>query len=201
MANEYASLADLKLQIGAQNAADDSLLNKALESASRRIDKRCGDRRFYADGAATARTYNPRGRVVCERDGERLLLDDISAMTDLAVEVGSGSGGFASLAATEYEVGPENALVQGRPVTSALRLRGLWSSGSVPRVRVTARWGWPAIPPEVVEATLLLAARLYKRKASPDGMAGVGEWGPIRVSRLDPDVESLIAAFVIPGFA
>lgn len=198
MANEYVELATLQLQVGAQNTADTALLEKARTAASRRIDRRCG-RRFYADAAATARTFNPVGRVLWTGDGEKLLLPDISSLVGLVVEVGSGS---TFTAVTDYETGPEDALTEGGPVEWLLRLgSGCWSTGRRGRVRITAKWGWPAVPPEVVEATLLLAARLYKRKSSPDGTAGVGEWGPIRVSKLDPDVESLITALILPGFA
>lgn len=197
MANEYATLADLKLHIGVANNADDALLSKALEASSRRIDKRTG-RRFYLDGAATTRVYKLAGRVAVNHDGEEgLLVDDIGSLTDLAVETGA-SGSFTAI--TGYEVEPENALARGTAI-SMLRLpTGTWGHGAGARVRVTARWGWPAVPAEVVEAALLLAARLFKRKASPDGTAGVGEWGPIRVSKLDPDVESLIADLALPGF-
>lgn len=195
----YTDLATLNLQIGAQNTADTVLLNAALEAASRRIDKRCG-RRFYADAVATARTINPRGNAVRTDDGDQLLVPDISSLTGLVVEVGTSGGTYTAV--TDYETGPDNALADDAAIEWLLRLgSGCWSTGRHGRVRITAKWGWPAVPPEVVEATLLLAARLYKRKSSPDGTAGVGEWGPIRVSKLDPDVESLIGDLILPGFA
>lgn len=42
------------------------------------------------------------------------------------------------------------------------------------------------------EATLLLAARLYRRRDSLDGTIGWGDMGVVRVGRVDPDVEALI---------
>jgi hypothetical protein len=66
------------------------------------------------------------------------------------------------------------------------------------RLQVTALWGWPAVPDEIEQATALYAARLYRRKDSPQGVIGGGDFGPVRVSRIDPDVEALIAPFVIP---
>ncbi|MDX2921298.1 hypothetical protein PV370_25695, partial [Streptomyces sp. NE06-03C] len=67
-------------------------------------------------------------------------------------------------------------------------------------VQVTARWGWPAVPDEIVQATLIQAARLYKRKDSPEGVTGSAEWGVVRLSRRDPDVWALIEHYVLPGF-
>lgn len=46
--------------------------------------------------------------------------------------------------------------------------------------------------PEVTQATLLLAARLYKRRLSPEGVAGWSDLGVIRVVARDPDIERLI---------
>jgi hypothetical protein len=50
--------------------------------------------------------------------------------------------------------------------------------------------------PEVVQATLLLAARLYKRRLSPEGVAGWEDMGAVRVVARDPDVERLIEQHV-----
>lgn len=39
---------------------------------------------------------------------------------------------------------------------------------------------------------VMLAARLYARRSSPQGLASFGEFGPGAILRLDPDVERLI---------
>ena len=44
-------------------------------------------------------------------------------------------------------------------------------------------------------ATLMLTARLYGRRQSPTGVAGVNDFGVVRVSRVDPDIASLLAAY------
>jgi hypothetical protein len=46
--------------------------------------------------------------------------------------------------------------------------------------------------PEVQEAILMLAARLYKRRQSPEGVAGWGDLGVIRVMAKDPDIKALL---------
>jgi hypothetical protein len=46
--------------------------------------------------------------------------------------------------------------------------------------------------PEVVQAVLMLAARLYKRRLSPEGVAGWEDMGAVRVVARDPDIDRLI---------
>lgn len=46
---------------------------------------------------------------------------------------------------------------------------------------------------DVEEAILLLASRLYKRRASPEGTAGFGGEGVVvRILATDPDIRSLL---------
>lgn len=196
MAENYAELSMLKLSMKITDNAWDDLLNQALAGASRGIDTVCG-RRFWLDEVATQRTYNPRGRTVCDDSGERLLIDDIGDATGLIVETGSGTSWTAT---TDHETGPENALTRGRPITSLLRSSSGWSAAASARVRVTAVWGWPAVPDEIVSACMIQATRLYKRKDSPEGVLGSAEWGVARLTRIDPDVAASIQHFILPGF-
>lgn len=46
--------------------------------------------------------------------------------------------------------------------------------------------------PDVAHGALLLAARLYARRSSPQGLASFGEFGPGAIMRLDPDIERLL---------
>jgi hypothetical protein len=148
----------------------DDLLQRALTAASRAIDRACG-RRFWLDPTAVQRNYNPwRGRVVREADGEILLTDDIGDTTGLAMETGTPAGGVRT-AVTGWETVPDKALADGQPITGLLRPMGIWtwSTTSTTRMRVTTRFGWPAVPDEVEQATLIQASRLFKRKDSPEG--------------------------------
>jgi hypothetical protein len=197
VANEYGDLATLKERVGVE-AADtsrDALLTRALAAASRGIDRTCG-RRFWLDTAPVPRTYNTRGRIVREADGDLVLVDDIGSTSGLVVETGSGAS-FSAV--TGYETSPDNALADGRPITGLLRVNGSWGTASN-RVRVTARFGWPAVPDDIAEAALLQATRLYKRKDSPEGIIGSAEWGVRNLSRRDPDVWALIEPYILPGF-
>lgn len=196
MANEYATLALLKSSLKVTDTDRDDLLQQALTAGARGIDAHTG-RRFWLDPAPTARVINPRGAVVCDDDGERLLVDDIGVTAGMVVEVGRGASWTDVTADVETE--PTDAAAKGEPVTSLLRINGSWPRWR-DRVRITVRWGWPAIPEVVEQANLIQSGRLFKRKDSPEGVIGSAEWGVVRLARIDPDVQALVAHLVLPGF-
>lgn len=191
---DYTDLATVKAALGKDSADDrDDLITNAIASASRLIDRRTG-RRFYADTTATARLYTPTSATLTDLGDVAILVDDIASITDLAVAYGTTGTSWTDV--DEYETGPDNALSYGRPITQIRGVYG-WLPGLV-RLQVTARWGWPAVPDEISQAATLLAARLYRRKDSPQGVIASAEWGAVRVSRFDPDVEALIGPFIRP---
>jgi len=200
VANEYAQLTDLKARLQITTSANDTELQSKLTTASRDIDQDC-NRRFYLDGSTSARIYNPLNRQYPTPQGMKLIIDDIGDATGLTVELGTVAAGVftASGTITGYETGPDNAIVQGGPITWLLRTYIPWVFYPLQRIRVTAKWGWPAIPPQIAEACLLRAARLWTRQESPDGTRGAGDFGVIRVGRFDPDYDALIQPFIIPG--
>ncbi len=175
-----------------------ALLNLALLGGARAIDGFCG-RRFWLDPAANAQVLNTRGRIVHRDDWTDLLLvPDIGDPTGIVVENGTafaGDEGWTPV--TRYETTPELAPGDGNPITGLLAPRGTWAE----RVRILTRWGYPRIPDAVMQANLLQAMRLYRRKDSPEGVAGSADWGLIRVPNLDPDVRALLAPFVLAGIA
>lgn len=193
----YTDLPTVKSALGKTTDDDrDDLIESAIRAACRSIDRSTG-RRFYADQVTSVRTFSVQGRLLCSGGEQTLLVDDIADPTGLAVA--SGGAGAWSPITTGWEPGPDNALVHNRAITELYGGTGwLPSSG---RIQVTAIWGWPSVPDEIAEAAKLLAARLYRRKDSPQGVVGSAEWGSVRVSRTDPDVEALISSFVIPVIA
>lgn len=199
MPTEYATLAELKSQVSipTDDATKDDRLNKALKSASRSIDRATG-RRFWLDENVDTRTYRLDGRVLCESDGDVLLVDDIGDVAGLVVETGTtGSGTYTAI--TGYETSPDNALADGYAITGLLKPHGVWGTSST-RIRVTAKFGWPTVPDDIVQACLIQASRLFKRADSPEGVMGSAEWGVVRLSRRDPDVWALLEPYVLPGF-
>ncbi len=57
------------------------------------------------------------------------------------------------------------------------------------------------VPANIREATLELTSRLFRRRLSPEGVAGFGDFGAVRVSGIDPDIERLITPQRSWGFA
>lgn len=46
--------------------------------------------------------------------------------------------------------------------------------------------------PEVTEAILILAHRLFTRRNSPEGVSGWGDLGVVRILATDPDIRALL---------
>jgi hypothetical protein len=189
----YADLDILKESLGICDANDDRQLTKALAGASQAITKVTG-RRFGLDPTPTPRVYRPGRRVTWDRDGTLLMTDDIGDATGIVVETGA-AGSWTAI--TDYETHPENALVDGEPITGLLRL-AWWFGGYGLRIRVTARWGWPAVPADVEQACLILARRLFHRRNSPAGVMGSQDW-VVNLARKDPDVQGLLDPVSLPG--
>jgi len=82
--NGYATLADVKAALKITDNMDDSLLEIAVESASRLIDGYTG-RYFYNAGTAT--------RNYAANDSYTVTIDDLQSLSELATtnEVGSDS--------------------------------------------------------------------------------------------------------------
>lgn len=186
----YSTLALLKKTTnrGASDTTADDLLAPSLEAASRAVEEYCDGRVFYLADTATARTF-PTRRRLCLAEGFRLPVDDIGHAT-ITAEVGDGTTWTELTDVTTY---PENALAKGKAITGLVSQTD-WSLYRL--ARVTARWGWPEVPGAVKQATFLQASRLYRRKDSPEGVAGSSEWGLVRVPNLDPDVKALLAPYV-----
>lgn len=187
----YATLEQFKSYLTIGDTVDDDELYIALNAAQAWISSNV--RVFDKADTATARQFN-----VCTNDG-LLLVDDISSLTDLAVGSSNGDGTFTAVT-SGWTTAPLSALTRtpARPIT------GIQFTPYAPYIgpygiQVTARWGWPAVPSEVTEATLLLASRLFKRKDSPQGVAGFGDLGVVRISTVDVDVRNLLESFMRPG--
>lgn len=194
----YASLLELKSYMTANtDTEDDTNLSMALNGASRSIDGFTG-RRFWIDDVASPRVYRTLRQIVPADEGSLILVDDIASATGVVVETYSGSA-YTVVAASTYDLNPESAIGLGKPATGLLMPAGNWQVYR--KIRVTAKWGWPAVPDEVKQACLIQASRFYSRKDSPTGVMGSSEWGLMRMPYMDPDVKALLRPLCIPGFA
>jgi len=185
--NGYATLADVKASLKITDNLDDTLLEIAVESASRLIDGYTG-RYFYNAGTAT--------RNYAASDSWIVYIDDVQSVSEVAStdEVGDS---YTTWGVNDYQLEPLNGLSNGltQPYTSIRATKQyVWPFlADRALVKITGVWGWASIPMAVKQATILQAARIFKRNDSPLGVAGFGDMGVIRVgARLDPDVQHLV---------
>ena len=188
--NGYCTLQDVKDALRVQDSVDDTILELHIETASRQIDDIC-ERVFYSTAGQT-RYFVPRDSFVCE-------IDDLVTLTTLKTSSAADKVYDVTWAAKDYQLEPVNGIVGGMPtpVTQIRAVDDYWfplANGET-TVEVTGTFGWSAVPKPIKLATVLLAMRLYKRMDSPLGVAGVGDIGVIRVSRIDPDIDALISPF------
>jgi hypothetical protein len=154
-------------------------------------------RYFYNAGTAT-RLFAPQDSYVAE-------IDDLITLTTLQTSDGDDFG--TTWAAKDYQLEPLNGNVDGLTGHPATRIRAVDDfifnvlDGEA-TVRVVGVWGWSAVPIAVKQATVIQAARIFKRNDSPLGIAGFGEMGAVRVGvQLDPDVKHLIDVYRKVRFA
>ena len=196
--NGYATLAQFRVHMGDTGTTlNTDLSERAIESASRAIDRWCG-RKFWLDQNATDHYYRP-------DDAYMVWVDDIGTTSGLVIATDTtGDATFATTwASTDYELGPLNADQGGDSTAYAwTRIEAVdrytFPVGSRRRpLKVTAKHGWSSVPKDVEEACLIKASSLFERRKSPMGMAsGISEFGVVRISRSDPDVMGLLHPYV-----
>lgn len=189
--NGYCTLAQVKASLRITDEVDDDLLELAVESASREIDQAC-ERVFYQVDGAT--------RVFAARDSFVTEIDDLRSLTTLKTAQDGDRVFDTTWETKDYQLEPLNGISGGIPHPFT-QIRAVDDyifpmDGGEALVQVTGDWGWASVPTAIVQATVILSARIYKRNDSPLGVAGIGDLGVIRVGRLDPDVQALIHPFM-----
>ncbi len=178
---DYTTLEDLKTYLRISGTADDELLAALISRASRIIDDHCG--RWFTASEETRR-YDAVGKHITGR----LLLLDADLLSVTALNNGDGTA-----------INPEEVLLRplNMPPYFGIALKqssGLeWTHNGDPEgaIVVTGRWGFSETPPEpVVQATLRLAAWLYRQR---DTGAEGSEVPPAHLPR---DVRDLLAPYV-----
>jgi len=191
----YATLTEFKNYIGATTTTeDDTTLTICLTAASRAVDDYC-HRSFWIADAATARVYRTDGALHRLAEGDLLVTHDIAATAGVVVETWDGTT-YTTADAASYELYPESAIAQSRPATGVLLPSARWCAYR--KLRVTARWGWPAVPDQVKQATLIQASRLWTRRDAKGPVMGDPEFGSMRLPMVDPDVRTLIQQLRMP---
>lgn len=184
----YASLADLKAMLKIADSADDPQLELAINAAAALVDGYAG--RSFARTSATRRYTATAPDLV--------LVPDLVSVTALTVDR-DGDGNYEETwPAADYVLWPAWAAAERLPY-AGIRLSEV-SQRSFPlhldAVHVSGEFGFPSVPPEVVQATLLMAARIFRRRDAIFGVVGGGEMGQaVVVPRLDPDVAQLLMRY------
>ena len=192
ISNGYATLSDVKAALRITDNIDDTLLETAIESASRMIDGYTA-RTFYNGGTAV--------RNYAATDAINLIIDDAISVSEVAStdEIGDT---YTIWEPNDYQLEPLNSRSDGlyMPYTG-IRAVNTYTWPYVDQqalCRITGVWGWASVPVAIKQATIIQSSRLFKRLDSPLGIAGFGDMGAIRVNRyLDSDVEQLAMPFRI----
>jgi hypothetical protein len=148
-------------------------IERALTAASNVVDEITG--RTFGPAAASTQTFTPVSEMY-------LYVGNVSAITNVTVQ------GTIWVAGTDYYLdGGDTIRVIG--VRRLPRIPG--------SVSITATYGYSAVPPEISEATQLIAAQLVKRKReAPFGvLASTFTGEAIRIGRFDPHIDSLLSRY------
>lgn len=206
--NGYLTTDEARQYAGLNELADTELLDDVVTSVSRLIDQAC-QRHFWQTSAGTIRYFESPATMTLQLGA----FCDLVTATEVKVDR-DGDGTYEeTISSSDYALGPFNpsAAPEQRPYTELTLLNsvlfpvpgGSAGTGRVALTRITGTWGWPAVPAPIKQACRLQVARVVKRQESPLGVAGFGEFGVVRVSRLDPDIDSMLAPYKLlsPGIA
>mgnify|MGYP001202660400 CR=1 FL=1 len=191
----YTTLQEVKDILRLTDSVDDSLLEICIESSSRQIETHC--ERVFTSGTAT-RVFVPNDSYITE-------IDDLASLTTLKTSSDIDGVFDITWTSSDYQLEPLNGITGGSyaPFTH-IRAVGdyLFPTANFPSstgeasVEVTGVFGYgTAVPTDIRQACNLLSIRQYKRYDSPLGVAGFGDIGMIRVTRIDPDVEALLGPY------
>jgi hypothetical protein len=192
-----ATLAELKVWLtsnGDLDTADDAGLQATLDATDRQIERWCG-RRFTVETAVT-KTFYPKSASEVE-------VTDLISLTSIASDAHGDRTFTTTFAPGEYELLPyldamgalatRYQLVRTWPTTSKS-----FTPGRL--VRIIGNFGYVEAsgeaPPDVKQAELVQAARLWKRRETPLGVLSNTDLGTFeRLSKADPDVQALLAPY------
>lgn len=197
--NGYCTVGEAKQWIGLNDAIDDTVIEDLVTAASRWIDQYTG-RQFWATAAGAVRIFDT-------LDGTSIDLGAAQAVT--AVKTDENQDGVYELtwSASDYQLLPyEVTSPEPRPYTE-LRSTGTRRFpvpiylGRVGLIQVTGTFGYSTVPADINLACRMQTSRLLQRRKSPEGVAGWGEFGPMRVATTDKDVTALLDPYRIYAVA
>ena len=193
--SNYTTRDDVKTSLGIPDTVtvDDAAIDAAIAAAELLIDNYTG-RSFVA--ASATRTYLPRTVRIVD-------IDDLTSVTaGLTVKTDPNNDGTYE---TTLVYGTDFVAVgNDAPYRQLVNVNGGWplSQAGRPTIEITGVFGYAAaVPANIKQAALLMSCRLFQRKASPLGFqaGAISEFGPVRISRTDPDVAALLQGVKLIG--
>lgn len=167
--NGYATLAEYKNWIAvrglsgdvALDVQDDSVIEILIEAASRYIDRETG-KRFFKDTSDQTRYYTT-------DDAYCVRVDPLAeAPTSVSVDYTEGLRSYTVLSSsTDYDLLPDNAALEGMPYTE-IAINTAYSSyfpKSRRGIKVVGKFGYPAVPKDVKDATLMIAQNINSARS------------------------------------
>lgn len=197
LTNAYTTLETVKAALRITDNDDNTLIEQAINTASRMIDGYC-QREFYNAGTAA--------RLFAASDELYVDVDDLAGTAITLQTDDQADGAFdITWSTADYQLEPLNGKLAGQ-TWAFTRIRAADNylfpvENGLALVKVTGVWGWPAVPQAIEYATIMQSQRLFKRLDSPTGILGFGDMGAVRVTRqLDPDVAEMVNPFRRDGF-
>lgn len=189
----YATVQEYRANKAKLSGDDDGSLASELLATSRFIDDATGHREgFGVDEANVIRYYQSFGAYVLD-------IGDLVSVSLVEELLGTT---WTTVAASAYNLKPYNASREGWPYRQIERTSVIWPPRQIPngpRVRITGKWGWPAVPDAIKSACIELTAILRIESGRATGR--VDEAGQVlNVSRAARDiVGQLLASYGNPA--
>jgi hypothetical protein len=167
---------ELRSWLGIADSSDDAELSLARDAAQDAVRSYCGYS-FELDAGTSAKVFVASSPKVLDLGA---VGTSIGSSTGLAIATDVNDVGTFSQAWTssDWQLEPLNGTGPGGATWPTTQIRAIGDhafpvggSGRA-RVRVTARWGWPAVPSRVQTATILLAAAWHQRRMTMAGRGG-----------------------------
>lgn len=175
----YVTLSELKSYLEISDDHHNDHLTRILEAAATDIDSWCG-RTFTVTASAT--------RTVRVQNRYRVTIPDATDITTVRTDDNDDGTFETTWSASDYVLEPVDNInadgVTGWPYTSicAVESRTFPTTGRRPHaLQLVGSFGWAAVPEEVEQVNLLSAMDRFRQKDAPFGVAGFGEFGPVRI--------------------
>lgn len=177
--DDYLTRDQVKLWMNLQGTEYDDIVDYVITSISRDIEDYC-HRQFNKDLAPSQRLYDPTNH-------RQAVVDDFYTTTGFVLETDDDGDGVFETTWTpdDYELRPLNGIRNGRPGEPFWQIRVRRNStkrfhhSDSANIRVTAAWGWDAIPDNVLQAARQLAADTFQLKDNRLGVAGTDQFGTV----------------------